>query len=813
MNFRHKLTLYLLLYVIPCTPLFAQAVYIPDPNLRAVIQETLNRPDDAPITQASMLHLDRLDARGMEITNLTGTEFATNLGYLELARNPISDLTPVANLTKLRWLFAWHCEITDISPLTNLTELTHLDLSYNHIDDITALAGMIEMIEMRLVNNNIRDVTPLANLTKLVHLELQYNRITDVTPLENLTNLEHLNTENNPIFDPDSPLVDIPDPNLRAAIYDALHRQEHLPINQAVMLDLETLDARDSEIRDLSGLEFAKNLVYLQIASNPISDLTPLANLAKLTHLFAWGCDITDINPLANLTTLQYLTLSYNHIVDVSPLAGMTRLRELLLSFNEILVVSPLANLTNLEILDLAHNRIGDHTPLDGLSLRDFKYDQTCNLPPLPLQPRLDNRTYPSLFAAWGGPGWIRTLNRPDLSDVENLASHDLWFSTPQFGLDLGETSHGFKIRGDIAEAIRRRDEFHSINPNMVFLVEIRMTDFWDDQTPEDWPYWIRDASGERVSRWPGTYLGDFTQPEVQDQIVEQAISVAQCGLYDGIMFDYWHDTSTVLENHVPLEDELRARDNILKRIRSEVRPDFLIMGNTNVHPMLRTAFQMNGSFMETPVPGNLTPDEAVYWLGRAEESLRWLANNTRTPRINALEGHTIKSELPDSPANLRWMRAITTLSLTYSNGYVLFSKYPGHHHYWYDFWGTDLGRPVGEKQQLYQDIDGLYIREFTNGWAVHNHSGSEQQITLPELAVGVASRLEGNTHTLLDIDGEMYLRVKPKNPADVNGDGVVNILDLTLVAQGIGTNKPEADVNGDGVINVFDLVFVANQF
>ena len=54
---------------------------------------------------------------------------------------------------------------------------------------------------------------------------------------------------------------------------------------------------------------------------------------------------------------------------------------------------------------------------------------------------------------------------------------------------------------------------------------------------------------------------------------------------------------------------------------------------------------------------------------------------------------------------------------------------------------------------------------------------------------------------------------MKPVNPADVNGDSVVNILDLTLVAQAMGTDKPQGDVNGDGVVNVFDLVFVANQF
>ena len=50
----------------------------------------------------------------------------------------------------------------------------------------------------------------------------------------------------------------------------------------------------------------------------------------------------------------------------------------------------------------------------------------------------------------------------------------------------------------------------------------------------------------------------------------------------------------------------------------------------------------------------------------------------------------------------------------------------------------------------------------------------------------------------------------------DVNGDGIVNILDLVLVASHFGKNidaaqVPNPDVNGDGTANVFDLVLVAN--
>ena len=48
----------------------------------------------------------------------------------------------------------------------------------------------------------------------------------------------------------------------------------------------------------------------------------------------------------------------------------------------------------------------------------------------------------------------------------------------------------------------------------------------------------------------------------------------------------------------------------------------------------------------------------------------------------------------------------------------------------------------------------------------------------------------------------------------DLNGDGVVNILDLVLVANQIGQPAANsiADVNGDGVVNILDLVLVASE-
>ena len=186
-----------------------------------------------------------------------------------------------------------------------------------------------------------------------------------------------------------------------------------------------------------------------------------------------------------------------------------------------------------------------------------------------------------------------------------------------------------------------------------------------------------------------------------------------------------------------------------------------------------------------------------------------------REPQINCLEGWGIPTEPPDSENNRRWMRLFTTMSLTLSDGYVLYNIgwQPGqplnHFHYWHPFWDADLGQPVGPTVQRYNEIEGLYIREFTNGWTVYNRSGEEQAITLPRPSIGVSSNRQDITHRLPDLDGEIYLR-KGK-PYDLNRDGAVNILDLILVSQHFGTTK--GDVNGDSTTNIFDLTAISQQF
>ena len=53
-----------------------------------------------------------------------------------------------------------------------------------------------------------------------------------------------------------------------------------------------------------------------------------------------------------------------------------------------------------------------------------------------------------------------------------------------------------------------------------------------------------------------------------------------------------------------------------------------------------------------------------------------------------------------------------------------------------------------------------------------------------------------------------------PPMTADVNGDGLVNILDLILIASSLGqSGQDDVDVNGDGIVSILDLVLAAGMF
>ncbi len=131
-----------------------------------------------------------------------------------------------------------------------------------------------------------------------------------------------------------SPVVAIPDANLRAAIELALGKASRTQITQAEMKTLTTLVAEAADISDLSGLEYATNLTQLVLVLNNITDVSALGSLANLTVLNLFGNNISDVSALGGLTNLTNLDLGHNAITDISALSGLTNLTQLGLLWN-----------------------------------------------------------------------------------------------------------------------------------------------------------------------------------------------------------------------------------------------------------------------------------------------------------------------------------------------------------------------------------------------------------------------------------------------------------------------------------------------
>ena len=84
-------------------------------------------------------------------------------------------------------------------------------------------------------------------------------------------------------------VVEIPDPNLRSALREALSLSSNQRITQARMRSLTNLSADRRGIKDLTGLEHATNLTFLHVGYNEIRNLQPLKGLTRLGDGYVFG--------------------------------------------------------------------------------------------------------------------------------------------------------------------------------------------------------------------------------------------------------------------------------------------------------------------------------------------------------------------------------------------------------------------------------------------------------------------------------------------------------------------------------------------
>ncbi len=353
----------------------------------------------------------------------------------------------------------------------------------------------------------------------------------------------------------------------------------------------------------------------------------------------------------------------------------------------------------------------------------------------------------PKAFPLWTNDGRLRAAVKHDVLWEEPVSQ--LGFNT---ALVLGAEWDGphaglatqFSDRSAI-KALANRAKMLEMNPNMIFLLEVRWRDAPGSFLPEDSPFWKRDEDGSRVLGWDNGpepyYLLNPENPDFQANIARQSALAVKSGIYDGVMLDW--------SGHL----------EIVKLTRKALGEDGVIIVNIHDHIDDAQKYQpyINGSFMECnpagPIPS--TSRNGTTW-DKLRAGYLFMEANLREPRVNCLEVWGLRDDA-------RRMRAATTLALTHGNGSVLFGDPnpippPDHMHDWYAFWDADIGRPTGDREGR---ADSLTLRTFERGVVVYNHIGNgTKQVEFPRPMKRASDGRVADSFWVTDADGDIFLNL-----------------------------------------------------
>lgn len=198
--------------------------------------------------------------------------------------------------------------------------------------------------------------------------------------------------------------VSIPDSGLNAAIRDALQKPSGL-LTEQDLLSLTKLEASFRNVRNINGLEGARNLVSLDLGFNALTNVSLPTNMTALARLDLEGNLLTHFALPAGLKNLSSLNLSDNQLNSLTLPADMQQLTELFLDGN------PLATLVLSEPL-AATNLADTVATLRGQNISVFTFPLTLQvIAPRPV----------------GGAFTLAVTGPPDVYTVQGSVDLAVW--------------------------------------------------------------------------------------------------------------------------------------------------------------------------------------------------------------------------------------------------------------------------------------------------------------------------------------------------------------------------------------------------
>ena len=644
-------------------------------------------------------------------------------------------------------------------------------------------------------------------------------------------------------------VVQIPDPNLRAAIAEALGKSPNTPITVEEMARLERLEARNKDIQDLTGLQSASNLNELFLNNNQISDLSPIARLLNLRVLDLWnnpvsdlspvrslknlydlsfgltsvsnlssvaglinleglhfyGAPVSNLSPIAGLISLKGLSFSSKSISDLSPVAGLTNLEWILTWGSPISDLSPVAGLTKLKYLEVSGAEISDLTPVAGLTDLDnlrLHVNNISDLSPLVGLIKLNrlelggnNISDLSSLAGLINLKWLRIDNNQisDLSPLDGIRENIklLWHNNPGF------PKGGPKIEGPWlwailpgATGLGDRDLLSETSGGTVTETEVATHGAIKGSSVGDsvWTSYRLPPTGK-------ANIADMLKQSIDRGVIYGSVSLHSPREQETTMYVGSDANIMVWLNGALIHQESHWRGD------PEDYTDFFPVTLEQGRNVLLVAVVTHGNGFFGFGPGT------EYTVGTPSVGYTFSQTpihigDTFTLDISAKTVFDLAGwqfDIAFDPAALEAVNVSEGDFLKTGGGTTFFQS------------GT-IDNAAGKITRLRAarlSAEGVTGTGTLLQVSFKAKSGGETELALQNFQFGSATgdSIPAGPHQIrIAIEGQLAT-------GDVNRDGVVSILDLILVAQQLGKRVPTGsavDVNGDGIVSILDLIRVA---
>ena len=639
--------------------------------------------------------------------------------------------------------------------------------------------------------------------------------------------------------EPPGPLWHIPDLQLRAVIHKTLGKPQNVHLTKEEDAPrLRELHADRKGIRDVTGLELATNLERLELRHNAISDLTPLQNLTRLGNIKLRDNLITDVSPLAKLINVGWLGLEDNRITDLSPLSGLVKLDGLGINGNpvsdlsgvsgmlslsnlqawdtRISNLSPLVNLRKLQTVEISGGTISDVTPLAGLPALRRLILQSCGISDLMSFAKLTSVRHLRLrhndITDVSPLAGLRNLEHLDLYDNEITDFSTLEGLREKTNMVLSENpgfpTGGPKITGPwlwvLVPGTRldsQTDFLARASGGAVTELKVATTGATEGKAVGEsrWRAHRLSATGWDNINDMTDSLGWGRREEIYDHIVYGSVILDAPLEQQTTMFVGSDDAVKVWLNgalvhqafvHRPAGDYQDFFPVTLKQGTNVL----LVAVDNRGHGGFSGFFGFAPDVKYAVFRPSLNFSFSTY-------ATDFEVGDTFTLQLNTANVTDLTgwhAALTFNPAVLKATQVLEGDFLTQDDGESFFQE------------GTIENR-IGK-------ITGLKSVQLSRGKMLPHGTllsvsftvigKGSSRVTLENFQAGAryGKTLHVTPPELTIVVGSQALRM------DVNGDGLVNILDLTLIAARFGQQGEAnpADVNGDGFVNIADLVLVA---